>query len=92
MLAAYIKDPDAVRQITIDWSDLLGTKTISAATWTIPSGLTKESESNTTTTASVILSGGAVNAEYNCICRITFGSTSPAEQDDRTIKVIIKQK
>ena len=92
MLAAFIKDPDGVREITVDFTDFLGTKTISAATWTIPAGLVKESESNTTTASSVIVSGGTLNADYKAVCRITFGSGSPAEQTDRTILVVIKQK
>lgn len=92
MLGSFIKDPDGVREVTIDFTDFLGSKTISAATWTIPAGITKKSESNTTTAASVILSGGTLNVGYKCVCRITFGSSSPAEQTDRTILVLIKQK
>ena len=91
-LSSFVKDPDAIREITIDWSDFLGAKTISAAVWTVPAGLTKESESNTTTASSVIISGGALNAEIKIVCHITFGSSSPAEEDDRTILVVIKQK
>ena len=93
-LASFIKDPDATREITIDYftDGFLGSKTISSATWIIPAGLEKESESNTTTVSSVILSGGALNAEYKCVNRITFGPSTPPEVTDRTILVVIKQK
>ena len=94
MLGSFTKDPNGVREITIDFADFLGTKTISAATWIIPAvgDLVKESESNTTTTSSVILSAGRLNAEVKSVCRITFGPSSPAEKTDRTILVVMKAK
>lgn len=48
----------------VDWSDDLGSDTISTSTFTVPAGLTKDSESNTTTTATVWLSGGADGDRY----------------------------
>ena len=93
-LASFIKDPDATREITIDYftDGFLGSKTISSATWIVPAGLVKESESNTTTVSSVIISGGRLNDEIEIVNRITFGPSTPAEVTDRTIRVVIKQK
>ena len=53
------KDPESVLDYTINWSDFLTTgDTISSATYTVDTGLTKDSNSNTTTTTTVTLSGG----------------------------------
>ena len=47
---------------TIDWGwgtdGWLGADTISAVDWTVPAGLTLDSDTNTTTTATAWLSGG----------------------------------
>lgn len=57
MSCYLLKDPDAVLDYQHDWSTWLGSDTISTSTW-IASGLTVDSDSNTTTTATVWLSGG----------------------------------
>jgi hypothetical protein len=48
----------------VDWNDWLDSETISTSAWTVQSGLTKGSDSNTTTTATVWLSGGTKNKTY----------------------------
>jgi len=45
--------------------------TISLSTWTIPAGLTTGATGNDTTTTSVFLSGGTLDAEYRCVNKIT---------------------
>lgn len=56
---------------TIDWSKWLGTDTIIGVVWTVPVGITKSAESNTTTTATVWLSAPALNSNYTISCKIT---------------------
>jgi hypothetical protein len=66
-----VKDATGALAYTADFSPEIGADTIASATWTIPAGLTKDAESNTTTTATVKLSGGTLGARYECICRAT---------------------
>jgi hypothetical protein len=60
MPQAFEKDPDAVLDYAIDWTDRLGSDTISTSTWTVPSGITKDSDNKTTAKTTIWLSGGTV--------------------------------
>lgn len=66
-----VKAPAAVLEHTIDWDDtiedFLSSDTISTSDWAItPSGeLTVDSDTNTDTTASVVLSGGVNGRTYD---------------------------
>ena len=57
-----------------DWSDWLGTDTISSVTWTVPSQFTSTSHSNTTTTATIWLAGlsetGTPGTKYELACTV----------------------
>lgn len=83
------KDPDAKLDYIIDWSEWLDTDTISASDWVVPTGITEESDSNTTTTATIWLSGGVVGSVYAVANRIT---TVGGRIDDRTITVKVMNK
>lgn len=85
----YIKDPDAVLDYEIDWATWLGDDTISASEWTVPAGITKDSDSNTTTTATIWLSGGTVETTYALVNHIT---TTAGRENDQTIKIIMREK
>jgi hypothetical protein len=88
----FSKDPNAVLDYEIDWTDwLTGGETISTATWTVSSGITKDSESNSTTKAKVWLSGGTAGTTYTATNRITTNST-PARTDERTIEIRVEQR
>jgi hypothetical protein len=89
MPQAFEKDPQAVLDYGIDWSDWLGADTISASTWTVPSGITKDSDTNTTTTTTIWLSGGTVDTDYELVNHIT---TAGAREDDRTITIRVRQR
>jgi len=65
------KDPDEVLDFRIDWSDWLAGDTISSATWTVPAGLTKDSEARDDSSTTVGLSGGADETDYRIVCVIT---------------------
>jgi len=60
----FVKDSMAVKDYQIDWSDWLGADTISTSAWSVPAGITKNSDSNTTTTTTIWLSGGTDQADY----------------------------
>lgn len=68
------KDPDAVLDYELNWDatgqSVLDGDTIDTSTWIVEAGLTKASESNTTTTAKVWLSGGTEGTTYRVTNRI----------------------
>lgn len=89
-MPSYTKDPDATLDYGFDWSDWLATaETISASTWTVPTGITKVSDSRSTTMTTIWLSGGTVNTDYSVINHIT---TSAGRVDDRTILIKVRQR
>lgn len=105
------KDPDSIEPYFIVWCDPDGTNdgsandkgelqgaTIVSATWTVPTGITKNSSNqnavtihgvnyvvNTVTT--IWLSGGTAGADYDLTCRIT---TSDARTLDKTITIPVR--
>ena len=81
---SFKKDPQAVLDYQIDWSDWLGSDTIDVSTWIVPEGLALETDSNTTTTATVWLSGGTARRNYNVTNEIV---TAGGRTDDRTITI-----
>jgi hypothetical protein len=85
----FTKDPNATLDYTVDWSRWLGTDTISSVTWMVQTGLVKAAESNTTTTATVWLSGGTLATDYVVTCRIT---TVGGRIDDRSIKIQVRDR
>ena len=58
------KAPTDVFDYTIDYLGLLDGDTINTSSWTIPAGITKDSDSKTTTTVTIWLSGGTAGADY----------------------------
>lgn len=86
VVGTYIKDPSAVLDYVIDWSSWLGSDTISTSTWTVPTGITKNSDTKTNTTATIWLSGGTADVEYVLTNRIV---TAGGRTDDRSIKIAV---
>lgn len=80
----FIKDSAAVLDYQIDWSEWLDGDTISTSEWTVPSGITEDSDANTTTTATVWLSGGTVGQEYRIVNRVV---TAGGRTDERYIRI-----
>ena len=88
-IAVFYKDPDAVLDYTIDWETWLDSDTISTSTWTVPSGITKNTDTNTTTTTTIWLSGGTAGISYDLLDRIV---TAAGRTEDRTIAIIVREK
>lgn len=87
---AEAKDPAAVLDYAIDWSEWLGADTIATSTWTVPSGVTKGADSHTTTTATVWISGGRQGSSpYVITNRIT---TAAGRTDERSIEIPVEQR
>ena len=89
MAQSFIKDPDAVLDYQIDWSDLLGDDTITSSEWVASDGITIDSNSFADTAATVWLSGGTVGQDYAVTNHIT---TDGGREDDRTITIMVRQK
>ena len=90
MTNVFDKDPNAVLDYQWDWSDwLAASETISTVVFIVPVGITLSSQSNTTTTATIFLSGGTVNDGYKVTCRIT---TNQSRTEDRSIYLICRER
>lgn len=85
----FEKDPNAILDFTIDWTDWLGSDTIVTGTWIIPSGITEVSRTSTTKISTVFVSGGITGITYALTNRI---NTSGGRTDDRTIYVLVKDQ
>ena len=85
----FIKDPDAVLDYTINWETWLDGDTLTDSSWTIPTGLTKDSDAFGDSTATVWLSSGTVGITYNIVNHIT---TTAGREDDKTLVIICKEK
>jgi hypothetical protein len=88
----YIKDPGAVLDYSINWGGgyLQGGETLMTSIWTIfPSDMTQSAASNTTTTATVTVSGGAAGQIYQLTNRVT---TSQGRTDERSITLRVEHR
>jgi hypothetical protein len=86
----FTKDPNAVLDYGFDWTLWLQTgETISSSTWTVPTGLTKDTDTKTTTATVVWLSGGTAGTNYDVTCRIV---TSGGRTDDRTMTIKVSER
>lgn len=86
----FTKDPNATLDYAVDWSNWLQSgETISSVAWTVPTGLTKTTESSTTTAAVVWVSGGGAGMNYIVACKIT---TSAGRIDERSILIKVEQR
>ena len=95
-MPGFIKDPDAILDFTVDWSDKLATgEEISSSSWVVPTGITEGSgafaSTNTTTTATIWLSGGTLGETYNVVNRIVTDS-APARTLDQTLEIKVRGK
>lgn len=81
---AFRKDPDAVLDYTVDWGAWLDGDTIATSDWVVPDGITEDAATNTTTSATIWLSGGTEGAAYRIVNRIV---TAAGRTDDRTIVI-----
>jgi hypothetical protein len=84
-----VKDPDAVLDYQFDWSDWLGSDTVSTSTWTVPTGITKVTDTKTTTTTTIWLSGGTAGNEYTITNRIV---TAGGRTEDRSFLIRAQNK
>ncbi len=89
MSNSFTKDPSAVLDYMIDWSRWLKGDTIQTSQWTVPAGLALVSQTNTTTTTTVWLSGGTAGQTYTVTNRIT---TASGRTDERSIIIKVEDR
>ena len=85
----YPKDPDATIDYGVDWALWLDGDTISSSNWTAATGVTIDSNTNTTTSTTVWLSGGTAGLSYEVTNRIV---TAGGRTDDRTILISVAER
>ena len=105
------KDPDEQLDYTVDWSRYLDTLTIASVAWrfiqtdgtessnlaasdTI-NGMTVNRIANTSTTATIVLSGGTANVDNKLICEITTSTstkTTAAIVTKRVINLRVRER
>jgi hypothetical protein len=79
---------DALLDYSLDFSAALETdETLATVTWAVETGLTASLPTNTTTTATVWLSGGTLNTAYAVTCHVL---TSAGRADDKGFYILIK--
>ena len=86
----FEKDPDAVLSYTRKWNKYLGSDTIATSVWIVDSGITKDSDSNDSTSTTIKLSGGTAGNKYTVTNRIT--TTTSAETDDRSWQIRVVER
>ncbi len=88
-MRTYTKDPNAVLEYTNNWADWLGVDTIATSAWTVPTGITKDSDSSSSTATTIWLSGGSAGTKYSLTNRIT---TAAGRTEDRTIRISVQER
>jgi hypothetical protein len=100
----FKKDKDAKLDFKFDWkaftngsgkSDWLQSgEVITGYVLTVPAGITEVSSylSDSATSVTVWLSGGAIDTIYDILCHITTDSSPVNREDDRTMHIEIVEK
>lgn len=92
MAVKFVKDPDAVLDYSLNWSEWVpaGDEIVNASATASPSGLTVDScdvdEGDITT---VWLSGGEAGTTYTVVVHVT---TDAGREDDRSIQIVVKER
>jgi len=87
-IASFIKDPAAILDYEMDWSDWLIGDTIATSTWTVPAGLTQVTSSSSAVVATIRLSGGTHGVDYEILNHIV---TASGQEDERSILIQVLQ-
>lgn len=86
------KDPDAILDYRIDWSELLSNNTpvdtITSSSWAVIGSLIIDSDSNTTTDTTVWVSGGTLK-DLSLLTNSIVTANNPSRTFVRTIEVSI---
>ena len=89
MLTWPPKDADERLDYQVDWSTRIDTDTIITSVWTIPLGITKESDYYSDTITTIWLSGGTTNTDYELRNTIT---TASGRILDQTVVLLVRER
>jgi len=85
----FTKDPEALLDYTIDWSDWMETSDfIVDSTWIAPAGITIDHQVFTENRTTVWISGGTSGESYDLINRIT---TNDGREDERDLTIYVRE-
>lgn len=86
-METYTKDPQSVLDYNVDWSQWLGSDTISISSFSVlPAGLTLGASSKTPTVTTIWVSDGVVNNTYTITNTII---TANGRTVDRSFNIVI---
>ena len=85
----FTKDPNDTIDFPFNWKPELYGDTIATSEFILPDGLTEVSSSNTTTTATIFVSGGSAGTIYRITNRIV---TTGGRTRDRTSYVLVQER
>jgi hypothetical protein len=89
-MTTFTKDPDAVLDYSVDWSKWLAGDQITTSIWSVDDpAIEVADDSNTSTRATVWLSGGVASESYTVTNRIT---TSGGRTDDRSFVIQVQDR
>ncbi len=83
------KDPNEVLDYALNWTGRLTGDTIATSVWTVPAGITSNSETVSDKQTVIWLSGGSNGTWYELLNRIT---TAGGRTMDQTVKIFVKNK
>lgn len=86
------KDAQSILDFSIDLSNLLQTgETISTSSWSVPTGITRVTDTNNDEIATIWLSGGTLNNIYELVNTVVTNSTPTRTFINRLIIPIVKK-
>jgi TRAP-type uncharacterized transport system substrate-binding protein len=89
-MTIFRKDPEAVLDFAIDWSDWLQPlETIVSYVITVPTGIVKDSASEASGVITMWLSGGTAGTYYSVEVKIV---TNAGRTDERTMKISVEER
>ena len=88
-LPYWEKDPSAVKDYSIDWTDRLDGDVIATSSWTVQTGLTVGINAFSNTATTIWLSAGTLTRRYKATNRIT---TAGGRTHDQSIEILIKEQ
>ena len=90
VVARHLKDPDAVLDYPMDWSDWLASgATIAASTWEADTGITKVRDTKTADRTVVWLSGGEAGENYVVTNHVT---DSDGREEERSLLIVVRER
>lgn len=88
-LKTFTKDPAEVLDYSMDWAGWLKGDTIATSTWTSDAGITRVTDVNSSSSATVWVSGGTDGTTYNLTNTITTVGGATAK---RTMAIQVRYR